>query len=231
MGFSDPYFEKTLKCNDKYCSTNEPIYIELKVASSLRILYGGCINDVREIFGISNSHQYYIFHHFLEAVLKSKDLEINLPKPEELEKLRMEFSAKSRFRLMNGCIGAIDGFFQKTIAPKKNETGNTIAYYSGHYESYGLNCQAVCDANLRFLFFAVVSPGSTNDNIAFAQADGLKQFIDKLPHGMYVLGDAAYTVSDKLLTPFVGSQKNDPNKDAFNFYLSQLRICSIKTDR
>ena len=82
----------------------------------------------------------------------------------------------------------------------------------------------MCDSKLRFLFFAVVSPGSTNDNIAFAQANGLKEFIENLPHGMYALGDAAYTVSDKLLTPFVGSQKNDPNKDAFNFYLSQLRI-------
>ena len=38
------------------------------------------------------------------------------------------------------------------------------------------------------------------------------------------LGDAAFDVSERLLIPFTGSQRADPNKDAFNFYLSQLRI-------
>ena len=63
--------KQSLKCNDKFCSTNEPIYLELKVASSLRILYGGTVNDVREIFDISNCHQYYILRHFMDTVLKT----------------------------------------------------------------------------------------------------------------------------------------------------------------
>ena len=55
----------------------------------------------------------------MDAVLKTKELEINLPTTDKLETLRLDFSVKSRFRLMNGCVGALDGFFQKTIAPKK----------------------------------------------------------------------------------------------------------------
>jgi len=39
-----------------------------------------------------------------------------------------------------------------------------------------------------------------------------------------MVGDAAYDLTDQLLTPFVGSQGSDPDRDAFNFYLSQLRI-------
>jgi len=39
-----------------------------------------------------------------------------------------------------------------------------------------------------------------------------------------VVGDNAYICSETLLTPFSGVEKEDPAKDAFNFYLSQLRI-------
>ena len=38
------------------------------------------------------------------------------------------------------------------------------------------------------------------------------------------IGDNAYVCSETLLTPFSGIEKDDTSKDAFNFYLSQLRI-------
>jgi len=37
-------------------------------------------------------------------------------------------------------------------------------------------------------------------------------------------GDNAYVCSETLLTSFSGWEKDEPAKDAFNFYLSQLRI-------
>ena len=46
----------------------------------------------------------------------------------------------------------------------------------------------------------------------------------KLPPRKFVVGDNAYICSETLLTPFSGVDKEDPAKDAFNFYLSQLRI-------
>ena len=39
-----------------------------------------------------------------------------------------------------------------------------------------------------------------------------------------MVGDNAYICSETLLTPSSGVEKEDPAKDAFNFYLSQLRI-------
>jgi len=48
--------------------------------------------------------------------------------------------------------------------------------------------------------------------------------IQKLPPRRFVIGDNAYVCSETLLTPFSGIEKNDPSKDAFKFYLSQLRI-------
>ena len=48
--------------------------------------------------------------------------------------------------------------------------------------------------------------------------------IQKLPPKKFVVGDNAYIYSGTLLTPFSSVEKEHPAKDAFNFYLSQLRI-------
>ena len=45
-----------------------------------------------------------------------------------------------------------------------------------------------------------------------------------LPLGAYIVGDAAYTLTEKCLTPFSGSQQADPTKDAYILFLSQVRI-------
>ena len=42
--------------------------------------------------------------------------------------------------------------------------------------------------------------------------------------GKYIIGDNAYVCSEHLLTPFSGDEKKDQQKDAYNFYLSQIRI-------
>ena len=122
-------------------------------------------------------------------------------------------------------MGALGGFFQPRKAPTKKEClGNVTAYYLGHYESYGLNCQVACDANLRFFFFGVAGPGKTNDNVAFPRCVELYATIMALPSGLYFLGDAAYDLCENLLVPFTGFQQANADNDAFNFYLSQLRI-------
>ena len=45
-----------------------------------------------------------------------------------------------------------------------------------------------------------------------------------MPRGYYLIGDAVYSVGESMLTPFTGGHRNDPLEDAFNFFLSQLRI-------
>ncbi len=75
------------------------------------------------------------------------------------------------------------------------------------------------------MYFGVVSPGSTNDNISYPIAVGLKDKVESLPPGMYCVADAAYTLQENLLVPFTGLDRTDPSNDSFNFYMSQLRIC------
>ena len=45
-----------------------------------------------------------------------------------------------------------------------------------------------------------------------------------LARWIFILGDNAYRLPNKVLIPFSGSSKQDANNDAYNFYLSQLRI-------
>jgi hypothetical protein len=176
-------------------------------------------------YGLSKSGFYYARNKFIDAVLSSEALDIKLPtEPEEWEKIRKGFAEKSSHRVLSGCLGAIDGFFQPTICPTVLEScGFPRSYYSGHYQSTGLNCQAICDSKLRFLFFAVIAPGQTNDAVAY-ELTNLRDVIEKFAPGAFIAGDAAYLLTEHLLVPYTGTDKQNPDKDSYNFYLSQLRI-------
>ena len=209
-----PYLQR----NASKSRSIEPVTVDMIIGIGLRYLAGGRVANDRHIFGLSYAEAYRSINDFLFAVLDSPLLTIQFPdSPGKWEDTRRGFQTKSRHNVFTGCVGAVDGFFQKTKAPTKKEAGNVRSYYSGHYESYGLNCQATCDIRLKFLYFGVVAAGSTNDNIAYAMAEDLAKTIDSLPLGMHFVGDAAYTLSERLLIPYTGSQRENSNKDAFNF--------------
>ena len=204
---------------------SEPILVEHIISLGLRILAGGQMSDVRHIMGVSRAAAYQAFDDLVDAVNSHPDLDINFPNsPEEWREVNDGFKAKSSDQIMEGCVGAIDGYFQRIQTPTKKEVGNVIAYYSGHYESHGVNCQACVRSDLRFMYFGVVAPGSTNDNISYPIASGLRSVVEDLPTGMYCVADAAYTLHENLLIPFTGADRLDGAHDSFNFYLSQLRI-------
>ena len=204
---------------------SEPILVEHIISLGLRLLAGGQVSNVRHIMGVSRSAAYEAFDDFVDAVNSHPDLAINFPNStEEWKEVNEDKKAKSSDQIMEGCVGAIDGYFQRIQTPTKKEVGNVIAYYSGHYESHGVNCQACVRSDLRFMFFGVVAPGSTNDNITYPIASGLRSVVEDLPTGMYCVADAAYTLHENLLIPFTGADRLDGAHDSFNFYLSQLRI-------
>lgn len=204
----------------------QPVSVEIITAAAIRYLRGGRVLDIKDIFGLSRTEVYASRDSFLNAVLQCDELKVKMPtKPEEWESIRTGFQSKSSNGLVHGCVGVLDGFLAETYAPKKKDVGgNVLAYFSGHYLVYGLNCQAMCDSNLKFMYFGVVAPGRTNDNVAIHRTEGLLDVINSLPDGLFVIGDAAYTLMEHLLIPFVGCMAEDPDRDAYNFYISQLRI-------
>jgi hypothetical protein len=199
---------------------------QIVVAIGIRYLAGDSYNALNDIANISTRSVYRLKNRFIWGLLRSESLKIKLPdNAEKWEQVRNGFENISTSGLFRGCVGAIDGFFCPIQQPRvADSNGNPMAFMSGHYGMFGLNCQAVCDANEKFLFFGVVAPGKTNDNVAFEYCTKLKEVIASLPYGLFLIGDAAYTSNERMMVPFIGSQRSDAINDAFNFYLSQVRI-------
>ncbi|KAL7552356.1 hypothetical protein ACHAWF_016576 [Thalassiosira exigua] len=178
----------------------EPIRVEHIMTLGLRVMGGGRPKDIRHFAGTSRAASYKAVNDFLNAVNETPELSINFPSGEaEWETVRRGWTAKSSSGLLHGNLLALDGFFQRTNMPTRKEASNVLSYYSGHYEHYRINCQAAIQSDLQFVYFGVISPGSTNDNISYPKCKVLTEIIDNLPTGLYA-------------------------HDTFNYYLSQLRI-------
>ena len=60
-------------------------------------------------------------------------------------------------------------------------------FYSGHKLDYGLNLQAACDANCRFVNASLCCPGSANDILAY-NASYLPNRYAHYPYPFFVAG-------------------------------------------
>ena len=107
--------------------------------------------------------------------------------------------------------------------PPSLVVGNVRSYFSGHYQHYGVNVQAVCDHLCHFTYFAFASPGSVNDCDAI-KGTSLPLLLCNVPAGFVIIGDAAYEASEKIVSLFYGVDVLVPENDNFNFYGSQCCI-------
>ena len=145
---------------------NAPITSEMKVAIGLRFMGGEKSKSLADIFSMSLKSADRCIDDFLEAVDKSKhkDLALDLLPEKEMDRNRMAVEWNQRsgaYHILYGMVGAIDGWLCTTERP--SDLPNPSDFFSGHYQQFGFNCQAVCDANLRFIYFSVAGPGKSND--------------------------------------------------------------------
>jgi hypothetical protein len=111
-----------------------------------------------------------------------------------LQELSQSFSEKALCHpaLFDGCVGAIDGWLCTIRVPsKKAVAGTAQLYYSGHYYTYGINVQAMCDGDSKFTAISISSPGGTNDIVAYQRAKFAHKFVDKLPREFVVVAGNA----------------------------------------
>jgi DDE superfamily endonuclease len=129
---------------------------------------------------------------------------------------------------IKNCVGAVDGYLVAINTPQKWEAKNVKGFFSGHYQKYGINAQACCDAHCCFTYFSLSAPGSRNDRVAILAKDmhgvSLDMLIESLPASFVVIGDAAYKPTEKLVPMYYGVNKREPLYNNFNFFASQCRI-------
>ena len=197
---------------------------ELCLYCTLRWLAGGSYLDIIDIAGISKSSFYRVVWKTIVAIVLAPELALKWPSTEyDVQETMSGFVTISESNAINNCAGVADGFLLRIKVPSRKEAKNVRSFFSGHYQCYGLNIQAVCDHHCRFTFLAVAGPGVSKDRDAARQC-GLNSLISKLPNGVCGIGDAAYEPSENMVPIYQGVDKLKAKYDNFNFFASQLRI-------
>ena len=209
---------------------NDPIYPEVVMACGLCFCAGDTITSLADIYGISTDSTRRVINLFLDAVdfnTEFKPLQVKLPDNNDIEALndlaQRWANVSTAFGLMYGHIAALDGWIPRTEKPRG--VSNSADYFSGHYQMFGLNIQAMCDPDLLFLYVAVAAPGKTNDIRAFSRLREFRNWLEGLPDRFFISADNAYPLSRTIQIPFEAPEylAFEHNR-VFNFYLSLLQI-------
>lgn len=190
----------------------------------LRFLAGGSYSDIRFFTGVSTASFYRIVWKTIRAINKSASLVIKFPASvSEARDAALGFQSISQQGCIWNCVAVLDGYHLQIQTPSKSEARNVRSFFSGHYQTYGVNVQAACDHNCKFSFFGIAGPGVLGDREAISQIP-LGRLVEELP-GLYcAIGDCAYTPTEHLVPIFRGEHALSPKNDNFNFFASQLRI-------
>ena len=195
---------------------------ELQLYATIRYLAGTPYTDICFFCQISAASFYRVLWQTIGAI--NKAITIKFPSlPEDCAILAASFESISYAGIMSNCVGVLDGYLLSIETPRKSEAKNVRSYFSGHYQRYGINIQACCDAQCRFTFLGIGGPGVTSDRVAVKDS-GLSDLIENLPAGYICIADCAYQPTEHLIPVFGGDLALQVDNDNFNYYASQLRI-------
>jgi DDE superfamily endonuclease len=219
------YIREALLVNEtKANARGGSIVPELCLYCTIRWLAGGSYLDITDICGISKSSFYRVVWKTITAICKVEHLLPKFPTTnDEIDACIKGFASRSTDGIINNCVGVVDGYLLRIRVPSKHEVGNVKSFFSGHYQCYGMNVQAVADHHSRFLFLAISGPGVMGDRQALGETK-LSDLIANLPFGICVIGDAAYCPTEQLVPIYQGITKQQKKYDNFNYYASQVRI-------
>ena len=183
---------------------------ELRLGITLRVLRGALYLDI-DWYSVSVNHVWPLVIECMDAVITALD---NICFPyddnEKMEALRAQFNyvqvKKYGATLTNGIVAAGDGLLIRTYKPYKNLSLAPTDYYN-RKSTYGVVCQAFCDAWCRFVFMDSSFAGATNDIVAYHQTMMYicSAFMDE--KFCLALDEAYSSIKDgKHLTPFSNGQ-------------------------
>jgi hypothetical protein len=125
---------------------------EIRLHCLIRYVAGGSYLDICAMVNIHHSTFYHIIWATCEAINTCDGLRFHFPEMlAELQQASEGFQSISTQGVIRGCVGAIDGWLCPIIVPPRAVVGNVRSYFSGHYQRYGVNIQAVVDHLCRFM--------------------------------------------------------------------------------
>jgi hypothetical protein len=89
----------------------------------------------------------------IKALVTCQQIKVKVPSStEELKEAASGFESISTGGCISNCVTVVDGYHLEIHTPPKKYAKNVQSFFSGHYQSYGVNIQAACDHNCRFQF-------------------------------------------------------------------------------
>ena len=223
-----PYLRSKRSRKRKVGAKNGLISTAVRLICALRYFAGGSPHDIALVHGVSHSAVFVSVWKVVDAVNQCPELGFEFPSDHDAQfKLAEGFARRSKAGFKN-CAGAIDGMLlwieKPTAADCEEAECGPAKFFCGRKSKFGLNFQAICDAEGRFLDVFIGNPTSTSDFLSFTTSPiyfklDVPNFLAK---GLSIFGDSAYVNCRYMVTPFK-AVKSGP-KDAFNYYQSQLRI-------
>jgi hypothetical protein len=225
-----PYLVKpaSLKKKCRNGAKNGLIPMPTKISVALRYFAGGSPYDISVVHGISHTDVFRNVWQVVDAVNKCPELGFRYPSNHaEQQKIADGFKRISR-GIFDCCAGAIDGiliWLERPSGKHCDVSGcGAKKFFCGRKKKFGLNMQATCDHEKRFLDIYLGHPASTSDYLAFCssplfcslEADGF------MKEGLCIFGDNAYVNTSYMATPY--KSVKDGSKDAYNYFHSNCRI-------
>ena len=119
---------------------------------TIRWLSAGSFHDIRDAGNFSVSTFFRLLNKGLHAINNCKEIRLELPtSSSDLDELAEGFKSKSTEGVMFGCVGALDGLLLPIRTPTRAEAANVRQFFSGHYQTMGLNIQGL--VNVIYVFF------------------------------------------------------------------------------
>jgi hypothetical protein len=197
-----------------------------RLSIALRYFAGGSSYDISLTHGVSHTEVFNSVWIVVEAVNKCSEFDIKFPSDHAKQReIAAGFAYKST-ACFDMCAGAIDGiliWIEKPSARDCDTAGcGPQKFFCGRKKKYGLNMQATCDSEGKFLDVSIHHPGATSDYLAFSTSH-LKYQLQTpgfLATGLCLFGDNAYVNTFYMATPFKAVSSG--TKDDYNFYQSQV---------
>ena len=210
------------------------IKTEIRLAVAIRYFAGGSPLDIMLIHGVSFYSVFSSVWGVVDCVNKCTELDFNFPTKEEQLEISYGYKQKSG-ALFEHVIGAIDGILIWILKPTKEECEidgcQEGSFKCSRKDKFGFNMQAICDHKFRIRWIDLQWPGNSSDYMAWTTSELYQRLqMNTQEHvipGMTIMGDSAYVRSPFMSVPFKNNVTAE--KDAYNFYQSQLRITVEQT--
>jgi len=151
---------------------NGRILASTRISCAIRYFAGGSPYDIAVMHGISHTSVFDSVWMVVDSVHACPELDIMFP-TDHYEQLCMAnaFKAKSDADFGN-CVSTIDGILIWTNQPTEKDCIEAEVgakkFLCCRKHKFGLNMQAACDANGKFVDVSICHPGATSDFLAFA---------------------------------------------------------------